>query len=86
MRLPLHLLLSPNLFTCGEEEQVDPLTIDNDGDGFSESDGDENADAPIWACELPENATTNASEYNDSEATWNNADGMVISIVDGLPG
>ena len=33
--LPLFLL------ACGEkEEAVDPLTVDNDGDGFTEEDGD----------------------------------------------
>ena len=39
----LSLLLSLPLFllACGEkEEEVDPLTIDDDGDGFSENDGD----------------------------------------------
>lgn len=41
MKFSLSLLLSLSLFACGDEpKDVDPLTIDDDGDGFSENDGD----------------------------------------------
>ena len=58
MKFPFSVLLAMSLIACGEEEpkeEVDPLTVDDDGDGFSEEQGDcddTNADLSPGATEV----------------------------------
>jgi len=58
MKFPFSILLAMSLIACGEEEpkeEVDPLTVDDDGDGFSEEQGDcddTNADLSPGATEV----------------------------------
>ena len=58
MKFPFSILLAMSLIACGEEEpkeEVDPLTVDDDGDGFSEEQGDcddANADLSPGATEV----------------------------------
>ena len=58
MKFPFSVLLAMSLIACGEEEpkeEVDPLTVDDDGDGFSEEQGDcddTNADLSPSATEI----------------------------------
>ena len=58
MKFPISMLLAMSLIACGEEEpkeEVDPLTVDDDGDGFSEEQGDcddTNADLSPNATEI----------------------------------
>jgi hypothetical protein len=67
------MLLAMSLIACGEEpkEEVDPLTVDDDGDGFSEEQGDcddTNAD-------LSPNATEICDEIdNDCDGDIDDAD------------
>ena len=58
MKFPFSILLAMSLIACGEEEpkeEIDPLTVDDDGDGFSEEQGDcddTNADLSPGATEV----------------------------------
>jgi hypothetical protein len=57
MKFPISMLLAMSLIACGEkeEEEVDPLTVDDDGDGYTEEQGDcddTNADLSPGATEV----------------------------------
>jgi len=73
MKFPISMLLAMSLIACGDEpkEEVDPLTVDDDGDGFSEEQGDcddTNAD-------LSPNATEICDEIdNDCDGDIDDAD------------
>ena len=69
MKFPLSLLLGLSLFACGEEDPkaVDPLAIDDDGDGFSENDGD----CDDASADVNPNATETCDEID------NDCDGLV---------
>lgn len=71
MRIPLSLFFSLSLFACGEEpKEVDPLTVDDDGDGFSENDGDcddANADLNPAADEICDEIDNDCDGFTDGE-------------------
>ncbi len=77
MKFPFSVLLAMSLIACGEEEpkeEVDPLTVDDDGDGFSEEQGD---------CD-DANADINPSASEDCDEIDNDCDGAIDDEDDSL--
>ena len=77
MKFPFSVLLAMSLIACGEEEpkeEVDPLTVDDDGDGFTEEQGD---------CD-DANADINPSASEDCDEIDNDCDGAIDDEDDSL--
>lgn len=79
MKLPLSIVLGLALVACGEkdtgedtdtDEVVDPLTTDDDGDGYSENDGDcddDNADLSPDADEICDGIDNDCDDLVDDD-------------------